>query len=141
MTVDGHGLEAQQLRQGAHKDVGPGGEEVGPEKAVPMGAAALGHAVEQAHQLLQRQLELSRLVLEPGDGENPDQRGAQQQKRRCQQGGNHPRVHRHQAEQADLSRAVEHRVPHGLLHALRRPGGPGHQRGDEQQNRGRQTDR
>ena len=33
MAVDGDRLEPQQLGQGAHKNVRPGGKEVGPQKA------------------------------------------------------------------------------------------------------------
>ena len=141
MAVDCDRLKTQQLEQGSYKDVGAGGEDIGPQEAAAVGAAALGHAVEQAHRLLQHQLEFSGHIPEPGDDKDADQDGGDEKGRRDQKGGDHPGVDRFETEEADPVDAVEHRVPHGLLHALRPAGRAGEQGGSQQDQHRDQPDR
>ena len=103
---------------GAHEDVAGGGEEVEPQKAVSVGAVGPGHPLEEAHRLLDDQLEPPGHVLEAGDDEHAEQRRHAQKQRRHQKGGDQAGVGVFQVQEADLSRAVEDGVPHGLLHAL-----------------------
>jgi hypothetical protein len=133
VSLHRHRLDAQQLEQGAHEDERPGGENVGSHKPEAVGAAVFRHAVEQAHRLLQQELEPAGDHLEAGDGEHPDQDGGQQQHSRHQKGGDQPRVHVFQTEQTDLVHVMEHRVPHGLLHGFRPWVGAGQQCPGQQQ--------
>ena len=115
----GDGLNAQQLEKRSHKDVGSGAKDVRAQKAGAVGAAGARHAVKEAHRLLQQHLELSWREPEPGNGENPDTSGSQQQNCRDGKGGDQSRIDGFQSEKADPVGTVEHRVPHGFLHAFR----------------------
>ena len=133
MPRRGHRLEPQELEEGAHEDVDPRREDIGPQEAVPVGAGALGQAVEEAHRLLQQELEPSGPVPEPGDHEDPQSQRKNGQDARHGKGGDEARVHVLEAEEAHLRGGVEHRVPHGLLDRAMLPAAGEEGPGEKQQ--------
>jgi len=122
MSDSGAGrLHAEQLKERADKDVDARRENIYPQEFVPVRAAPLGKAVEHADELLQKELELSRHVLEPGDHKEPADQTEHDQNARHDVGGNKPRIHLGQTEEAHLVLLVQHRVAHDLLDRLTLP--------------------
>ena len=121
MSAGGDGLEAEQLEQRADEDIHASAEDVRAQELVAVGAVVLRHAVKQSHHRLQRQLELAGDELEPGNDEQTQQQRRHQDDTHHHQRGYVGGVHVLQPEQADVVRAVEHRVTHGLLHRFRLP--------------------
>ena len=127
MPRRGNRLNAKQLKQRAKENVGPGGKQIRPQKAVAPRAVALGQAVKEAHRLLQQQLHPPGHILKLGDHKNPKQRRGSQQHHRHHQGGNKTGIDRPQAKQADPVPFMQNRVPHGDLDGLRLPAAGGQQ--------------
>ena len=93
--------------------------------------AALSQAVEQAHELLEQQLELSRNDGEPRDDEYPADQREHDQNARDHVGGNEPRVDL-EPEQSDLEAFVQHRIAHHLLNGAALFAGRHQDREDQQ---------
>ena len=131
MARGGHHLDAQQLKQGADKDIGARTKEVGAQHLVVVRAVLLGHPAEGIHPQFQQHLQLAGNLREMGHCEDPQADSQHQQRGRHHIGRDQAGVDVHDPEKAHLAGLVQHSVPHHCLDALAlSAGGPGEDRGD-----------